>query len=223
MISLIKHHKILTVLIIALALLAAMWLAGTDRMEITEMLSYEAQSPIIASGIIVFWFLAKTLLIFIPMKGLFIASGMVLPFPVAILTIFAGLSLELSAGYVLGKKFGRDRVEKMIAGNKKAHEIMKYGEKNGLLICAASRNIPGPPVDLINMFFGAAGVPFSVYMTGSLLGFVPGVFLFTLMGEAADDPTSPTFILPVIIAVGISFLVAKGYKKINTENEEEKI
>ncbi|SHE82319.1 TVP38/TMEM64 family protein [Alkalibacter saccharofermentans] len=223
MIGLIKHHKILTVLIIALLLLAVMWLAGTDRMEIADMLSYEAESPFMASGIIILWYLAKTVLVFIPMKGLFIATGLILPFHLAILTTFTGLYLHLSVGYLLGRRFGKDRVEKMIEGSKKAHDIMEYGEKNGLVICAASRNIPGPPVDIVNMFFGAAGVPYPIYITGSLLGFAPGVFLFTLMGESADDPTSPAFILPVIIALGISFAVARGYKKFSRKNEEEKI
>jgi len=55
---------------------------------------------------------------------------------------------------------------------------------------------------------GLAGVPWGAYLLGTLLGIIPGTLVFTLVGDAARDPSSPWFwvalgVVVVVVVVGL--------------------
>ena len=74
------------------------------------------------------------------------------------------------------------------------------------------------PMDLVSMFLGAAGVAPVKYITGSMLGNLPGIIAITVVGQSIIDPTSPTFIISLCVTVIISVLsviIFWIYKKCN--------
>ena len=53
------------------------------------------------------------------------------------------------------------------------------------------------PGDVVSMYFGASGIRYREYLTGTLIGLTPSIVIFTVMGMSADDVTSPAFIISV--------------------------
>ena len=78
---------------------------------------------------------------------------------------------------------------------------------------------------MISLYLGTMKINYAAYLFGSILGYLPNIVLYSLLGKSAGDPDSKGF----FIAMGISLvltvisLVIYGivWKKTKTEKTEE--
>ena len=78
--------------------------------------------------------------------------------------------------------------------------------------------------DIISYYFGASGVKFGYFMLGSLLGVLPGLISVTVLGTSVSDPSSPLFIVSVVLIVAFFLLSLAGraiYNKINARKNKK--
>lgn len=137
---------------------------------------------------------------------LYAASGIMFSLPVAILVNTTGTVLMVSIPFFIGKRAGKDTMNKLVEKNPKLEVLREVPSKNELFISVFVRLIGMLPGDLVSMYLGASGVHYSKYITGSMIGLFPAIISFSVMGMSADDISSPAFIISTAFEIGLMIL-----------------
>ncbi|TCK92698.1 putative membrane protein YdjX (TVP38/TMEM64 family) [Natranaerovirga hydrolytica] len=176
------------------------------------------ESKIMTSLIIIILFCVKPIFCFIPYYILYTVIGYFFSKGIALVLIYTGLILNLTIGFLLGKKLGKDYVRPIIMKYKYSKKVIEIVEKNGVLSCLIIRFLPTPPSDVSNMFFGTTNVSYHTFLISSLMGLTPGIIPFLFLGEAISNPLSESVItisivsiLSIMVVCGIGFIIKKKY------------
>ena len=113
-----------------------------------------------------------------------IAAALVWPWYFAFMLSWAGTLGASAFGLWFARYVGRDFVQKRLPArlNKYNKRLEETPLKTVIIIRLILFLAPG-----VHFFFGVSRVPFVPFMVGSLIGFFPGVFLFSFFaGEVAD-------------------------------------
>lgn len=169
-------------------------------------------------------FACKSFSVLFPMKVMEMAVGLMFPLVPAIFVNLAGAAVCVSTGYALGRFLGGEAVQRITAKHEKLSALL-VGQREGVLLFAVFlRCLLFLPMDAVSMYFGAARAQFSRYLLGSMIGLLPNVILSTLLGSSLTDPTSPTFLLSLLIFAvfgAVSFLCCYYYMKRHQNNKTE--
>ncbi|MHC1694239.1 MAG: TVP38/TMEM64 family protein [Eubacteriales bacterium] len=202
-----KSKRRILILMVFLAISAAglfIWHGmGYSWSDLWDMVAYSAPlSFLLLAGI----YLLKVFVWFIPLNALYIGAGILFPPAEAVILTFLFLFAELSLGYYMGRKLGEDSVRRAMEKYKYSNKLLELTDKNTTMSCFLLRMLPGPPVDITNLFFGSLGIKFVPYVLSSILGLTPGMLPFVFMGKAASDPLSPQFLIPFTIGMAVGIL-----------------
>ncbi len=168
----------------------------------------------------------KGLTMVIPASVVYIAVGMVLKTSTALILNGAGIIIEITVTYLLGRFLGGDAVMTKIGKIKNGAKIINLYEKYkrpGIFVI----RFFGLPIDFCSLFFGAMKVPYAEYMLFSFIGIMPRVILFTILGDKVYDLIPMKYIIPaaltaagaIMIFVLMKFIV-NSVKKSKTEERE---
>ncbi|KAF5177279.1 TVP38/TMEM64 family membrane protein [Thalictrum thalictroides] len=99
-------------------------------------------------------------------------------------TIIVSISGTLAAtlAFLIARYFARDRILKMVEGNKKFLAIDKAIGENGFRVVTLLRLSPLLPFSLGNYLYGLTSVKFLPYVLGSWLGMLPGTWAYVSAG-----------------------------------------
>ncbi|MBQ8183251.1 MAG: TVP38/TMEM64 family protein [Clostridia bacterium] len=167
-------------------------------------------NELIAFFIIIILFIFKSFLPVIPFSVLFISSGMVFPAPVAVLVNALGFALLVSVKFLWGRKFGGGKAFKIL---KKYEPVVKFMDFNGSgnkWMLALLRFIPFMPVGPVSRAYGTTEIKFLPYVGLSVVGFLPRLIAWSVIGFSIFDPFTPGFVVPFIVLLvisGISLLI----------------
>ena len=167
-------------------------------------------SEAIAFFIIIFLFIFKSFIPVIPFSVLFISSGMVFPAPVAVLVNAFGFALMVSAKFFWGKRFGGGRAVKVLKRYETISKFMDFNGTGNKWMLILLRFIPFVPVGMVSRAYGTTEIKPLPYIGLSVLGFLPRLVLWSVVGINVFDPFSPSFVIPIVILLiisGIAFLV----------------
>ncbi|PWA83626.1 hypothetical protein CTI12_AA164090 [Artemisia annua] len=129
--------------------------------------------------------------------GAFGRAIIVLAIPAIPLTMSAGLlfgsltgtilvsisgTVAASVAFLIARYFARDRILKMVEGNKKFLAIDKAIGENGFRVVTLLRLSPLLPFSLGNYLYGLTSVKFVPYVLGSWLGMLPGTWAYVSAG-----------------------------------------
>ncbi|KAL2538941.1 SNARE associated Golgi protein family [Forsythia ovata] len=132
--------------------------------------------------------------------ALFVAvySGLeILAIPAIPLTMSAGLlfgsitgtiivsisgTVAASVAFLIARYFARERILKLVEGNKKFLAIDKAIGENGFKVVTLLRLSPLLPFSLGNYLYGLTSVKFVPYVLGSWLGMLPGTWAYVSAG-----------------------------------------
>lgn len=155
-------------------------LSGID---VKALVSVTDKLPLMIA-IILAVYLVKALVFVIPASLVYVAVGAILSPVTAVLVNLAGIFIEVSATYFLGRFLGRDAVYKLLSKKEAGRKILEkdLGSKAGVLLTI--RAVPAFPIDFISLFYGASGCKYLKYALLSLAGVSWRVILFTLLGDA---------------------------------------
>lgn len=140
-------------------------------------------------------------------------SGVVLPSYVAIPVNIMGFSVLISIRYFMGRRFGAGGAWKMISKTEKLRKLIEQDGTGNPALLIALRLIPGVPINSISRIYGSLDFSYGEYVALSLIGFMPKLISFTLVGRNVYDPLSAGFLLPIIIIMfltGITLLSVNG-------------
>lgn len=137
----------------------------------------------LAAGVVLGIYLLKSVLFVIPASLIYISVGLAFDTGQAIAINFVGIALEVTVTFLLGKFLGGAYVEKRLRGKKFADKLLNAKQKNTLSFLLVVRALPAFPIDFVSLFLGASGIGFLPYFILSVIGIMPRVILFTVLGD----------------------------------------
>ena len=165
----------------------------------------------------------KSMTFVVPASIVYIAVGLVFDPVVAILINCAGILIEVTVTYILGRVMGGKSVVHKIEGTKYGYKLLKMQSKNKLSALLAIRFLPVFPIDIVSLLLGATRTPFGGYLATSLGGILPRVILFTILGDGLYNyiPMKKLVIfavilVPVALVVWVVRYIIKSRKEAKT-------
>lgn len=170
-------------------------------------------------------YLLKSVTFVVPASIVYIAVGMAFDWWVALIINTAGIALEVISTYFFGRIMGGKKVVEKVEKTKYGEKLLKMQSKNKVSALLAIRFLPVFPIDIVSLLLGAMRTGFGQYMAVSLIGILPRVFLFTILGDGLYKyiPMQKLVIfavilVPVALAVWVIRYVVKTVK---SKKEEE--
>jgi len=210
---------ILTRRIIALLLwlgLIILCFINREYISVESIAAYTPSNIWLAAAAVLGLFAVKSFSFFIYVGILYAACGVIFPLPVALLVNLCGTAIMVSLPYWLGQKAGEPMIDRIKANHPKVRELEQIRFGNEIFISAISRLVGIVPSDPVSMYMGAVRIHFFKYLLGSLVGFLPDIVAFSVMGLSVSEIRSPQFIIAAggkITLTVISIIVMLIHRK----------
>lgn len=181
----------------------------------------------IAIGTIEGVFFIKSILFIIPASLIYISVGMAFSPLQAILINLIGIIIEVVVTYFLGLFLGGDYVNKLLSKSKGGKKILEMEINNKFPVLLGIRVLPVFPIDFVSLFWGASKCKFPRYFFASLIGIMPRVIMFTILGDGIYDYIPIDLLVKIIICaipVGVVVYLTRYFikqKKALKESDEE--
>ncbi|MGN0203594.1 MAG: TVP38/TMEM64 family protein, partial [Coprococcus sp.] len=187
-------------LIIWVAIILVFLIKGKN-ISIDGILNYTPQSLILAALMMIGLFALKSLSVVIYSGILYIADGILFPLPIAFLMNICGSVVMVTLPYIIGKKVGARAAGYVVEKYPKAKSLNKLRSENDFIFTFFVRMIGRLPSDIVSMYMGAIGVKYQKYLSGSILGMLPHMITFPVMGMNITNPRSPEFIVSLCVEI----------------------
>jgi len=149
-------------------------------------------------------------LVFVPLELMAIAAGVMLGAPRGAAAALLGALAGAALGYVLGRQIGAIRLPRWMSRRsyRSARQLGARGVIGVLVLRLASVATSGS----IHLLCGAGRVPFSTFMTGTLLAFVPAIAslaaLGSLLRQTLLNPTTSNVFVTIVAAIFLTAAAA---------------
>lgn len=179
---------------------------------------------LIVALIIMGLFTLKSIFFLIPAPLIFISAGMVLPTHLAVIfcsvAVFIGISLTYFYGYFLG----RDFVQRRFSHSSWVSEKLDEGD-NVILAIFLLRLAP-LALEPVSLVMGASSCKYVEYIGASLIGIMPKMFIYLMIGDTLKSPVTigkiTTFIIFIILWFGGTTYLKRNYVDIEIMKENVK-
>jgi uncharacterized membrane protein YdjX (TVP38/TMEM64 family) len=176
-----------------------------------EQLIKDNDDQLTAIMIIIGLFLLKSIFFFIPAILIFISTGIVLPTHLAIIVCTLAVFFEISLTYFYGYFLGENFVEKLM--NKlNTKNMIKSRWDNELLIIFFLRLSP-MAIEPVSLLIGANHYKFWEYIGASIMGLLPKIILFIMIGDTFKNNVTFVTVFTFIIFISIWFIGTFYLKK----------
>lgn len=193
-------------LVLIITMSVSLVLAYNPDIDISaeELVEYAPKNDFLAAVFLIVLFALKSLIFIIPIPVLYIGSGLIFDPVTAFIVNVLGMIACTTLPYWIGWFAGARVVNKFIKKHPKLRILDTIKNDNEWFISFFVRAIGFLPCDAVSMILGAWKVDFKKYISGTILGMLPGLIATTLVGITITNPRSPEFILSIILAVLIS-------------------
>ncbi|MCX7904222.1 MAG: TVP38/TMEM64 family protein [Caloramator sp.] len=116
--------------------------------------------------------------------------------------------------YFIAKKFGKDLVDRLLKG--KYRKIKINPKENGFIITFILRVVPILPFDAVSYICGISNINFKDYLLGTIVGIIPGTFIYSYFGSSLKNIKSKQFYIAILLLLLLS-LIPFIYKKYSTK------
>ncbi len=115
----------------------------------------------------------------------------------AIAVNFCGAAIMVTLPRLIGKKGGGTMVSSIMKKYPKTEKLKEICTGNGFILTFLLRVIGKIPSDVLSLYLGAIGIDYKVYFAGSMLGLLPHLFTFPIMGMNIQNIHSTEFRISV--------------------------
>lgn len=197
--------------------LAAIVLAIVFRKQLTveTIVNAAPKSRFLTVLVLLGLYAAKSLTVVFYLKALYVASGLLLPLPLALVVNVLGTAIDFTIPYWIGRCSGAEMADRLLARYPKLAHIHEIRARNNFMFSLLIRAIALISADPLSMYLGATRMPYAPFLFGGICGMIPAIILATVLGDAVRVPGSPQFwwalgIYAVVLAgAGFGFWVWK--------------
>lgn len=195
-----KRRKLLSLLIVSLFFIAIfMIMIHADLRDVNNIKSTLAELGKLSPVLFVALCALRSFML-LPC-GLFSATGGVLFGPVkGTLLTLAGFTLNALILYYAANYLGRDWVKRLLKD--KFVYLDNYVSKNSFFSCFLLRVVPLLPFDAVSCIAGISKARIVYYTAATILGSIPGVFVYAYFGDSLKNLSFEKIVIP-----GISILI----------------
>jgi uncharacterized membrane protein YdjX (TVP38/TMEM64 family) len=151
-------------------------------------------------------------LVFFPASLLTITAGALFGPVHGLLLTMIGENISANLSFVISRYFKANILEYLSPSARFAAKISCYTEKNGLTLVMISRLV-FLPFDLVSYSSGLSCIRQKDFALGTLIGTIPGLLTFTLLGSSLVDLR---FLAMSAVSLAVSLLLARYLKKRKT-------
>lgn len=173
---------------------------SSGSLTLQELLKYQPENKLLAALIMCGLFLLKSVDFLLHFGILFAMSGIMYPLPIALFLNTIGLLILSVVPYWIGRQLGAPLLTQLCEKHPRLRNVTQIGISNEILLNILIR-LTGIPVNLASLYMGARHFSFGRYLFASVLGNLPMMLPFTLMGMNAGDPKSPVFVGTIVWTV----------------------
>lgn len=186
-----------------------------DELTVERIITFAPDNTLLAILVMLALFTLKGSTVLMNGNILYTACGVMFSLPLAVAVNMLGSVIMTSIPFWLGRKGGAGMLEKLTQKYKKLEMIQSVPHENQFLITLLLRILGLLPCEPVGMYLGACQLRYLNYICGTMLGLLPAIVAYAVMGEYASDPTSPQFIIAVAfqIAVTVCTLIVSGVWK----------
>ena len=181
------------VLLCVWAAVIGIFIANHGNLTVEQLLDYTPADRLGAVCVMLGLFALKSLDFVIHSGVLYAASGVMFPMPLALALNTVGAAIMVTTPYFLGRSLGTPVARRLLEKYPKLANMEKLRLGNGFLTAMFLR-VASTPLIVASIYMGATGMRFRPYLAGSLVGLIPVMASYAVMGSAADDPSSPAFV-----------------------------
>lgn len=183
-------------------------LLGGD--SLSDALESASSSP---WGVVGFIALYVVLVVaFAPGSFATITAAAVFGFGTGLLVAMTGATIGASIAFLISRLIGREGIVELLGDRiRNIDDFMGEREFVSILVL---RLLPVVPFNGLNYAAGLTNVRFSRYFPATILGMLPGATLTTWTVSQANDMTSASFwigVVVTVVAVGASIVVARRF------------
>lgn len=179
-----------------------------SMMEDIERSIVEFDNYILIVAALLLLFAVKSIISIVPLAATCLISGVVFPFPIALLINLVGVAIILTIKYFWGMHIGEGNFSKLAKKSDAIWELVqdtKSGDGTGNpVVLFMLRIVPSIPIGPVSQMYGKMGYDFWKYLFVSLAGYLLKIVSFTVIGCNVSDPFSSQFIAPLVIILFIS-------------------
>lgn len=176
---------------------------------------------------VVLLYALKGIIPFFPISMMCFITGAVLPMYMSFAVNIAGLVILMSIKYWWGRRLGGGQVQRLLKLQPDIRAFLEHDRKSKPWLLFVFRLVPTFPINPVSQIYGAMGFDYIDYVLISLLGFLPRLVGYIIIGHNSFNPLSIPFLIPLIITftlsgislIGINLAVTKWQK---SESKEEK-
>jgi uncharacterized membrane protein YdjX (TVP38/TMEM64 family) len=214
-------NRLLLLTVLKVVLIAGL-VAGTVMLFITnedlfrnpqlikvEVLRWGAWGPI---GFMLLYAFGPSMLV--PGAVMTLAAGLAFGTVKGSIYSLIGADLGALVAFAAGRFLGKGFVNKLLAG--RFGETLDKIARNGFQIILYLRVFPIIPYNALNLLAGASPITFKDYFWASMIGMIPGTILFAFLGNELWHPTSPRFILALLL-IALSFAAGEAYRRLRVD------
>lgn len=202
-----KSNKIGKILVFALwAAIIVFMVLHKDSISIESITAFTAENWILAVLVLLSLFALKGVCMVIYSGLLYAASGMLLPLPLAIVVNIVGTALMVTIPYFLTRFIGGNAADTICKKYPKAASFLKRHGQSDFVFSMVLRFIYLIPTEAASIYLTAVQVKFIPFLLGSIVGSLPSIILFPIMGTNLSDYRSPEFV--VAFCIQLAFILA---------------
>lgn len=174
--------------------------------------------------VIMLLFFLKAFVPIVPLSVLFIASGMVYGDVTSAFFNILGFSLLCAVKFLWGRIFGGGGTRRFISKISSVENFMKLHDTGNKWMLALLRFIPFMPVNTVSRLYGTTSIKLYEFIFYSLLGYLPRLISWGIVGCNITNPFTVSFTAPIItllVITGISLMLLNFF--IKNDNSERKM
>lgn len=154
--------------------------------------------------------LAATLLV--PAAPFTVAAGLLFGPVLGSVTALLGATAGATGAFLLARVLGRQAVEQF--GGPRVAALDEHLAAHGWLSLLLVRLVPLFPFNLVNVSAGITGIALRDYVVATAIGIVPGTVAYAAIGGTVQNPTSPGFVVAVIVFALVTVAAAAAARRV---------
>lgn len=179
---------------------AVIFVLKNGNITVDMLLSYTPENKWLAALIFLGLYALKSQTVIILYGVIAAAAGIVFDLPTALLVNLLGSVVCISVPYFLGRASDGVLLEGAFQKSRRLREAYQNNRDNTFLVSLLLRAMYLSN-DLLGVFFGSLKVPYAEYLLSSLIGILPAMVLYTVLGSDLDPLSGP-----VLLAAGVNLL-----------------
>lgn len=144
-------------------------------------------------------FALKPFIYILPYNAIYLLSGVVFSLPVAFCVNMVGSIIQMTLSFYKGRHF-QGALPRFLLHNKKLSGVLERDGGN-LKVLLALRLLPLFPMNTVSQLYGGGSCSYFAFIVVSVVGMIPKLVGYTLIGKAVFDPLSPSFIIPFAMLI----------------------